>query len=355
MTRAKQPDKKGNSDKENSQSIIADWLVQAIIDSPLSLEEAVATLNLPDFVYQNQPRPLPFERYNQLFEWAAAQLGDGSFGLHVAKNTKISDLGILGYLIVNSSSIQGFCNIVEKFLQIIQRSGEFQLIDDKLRRDTVQLRYRTGMTNQSDATQDVEFTLAMAIKSIRYLLKKPDWTPEETFLVHDKQLQTFERENLLGQTIHYCYAYNAISFDRSLLDTPCSGADPQLQKIVQAQAEQTITADTKNKGELLGKVRWLIGASIGREGFTSEHLAIELGISRRTLHRQLSEQGASFKELRDQLLTDMAMEMLVETDADITEIGYQLGFSEVSAFSRCFKRLTGQSPREFRLRAQRAY
>ena len=73
-----------------------------------------------------------------------------------------------------------------------------------------------------------------------------------------------------------------------------------------------------------------------------------LGLSTRTLSRRLSEKGYTYRQLVQNTQQAISTELLSNTSETVSEIAFQTGFSEQSAFNRAFKRWTGQSPLEFR-------
>jgi len=81
---------------------------------------------------------------------------------------------------------------------------------------------------------------------------------------------------------------------------------------------------------------------------TVEQVASHLNVSARTLQRRLQEEGATFKAIMDELRKDFAIAYLKRIDLSISEIAYLLSYSDSSAFTRSFKRWTGQSPKAFR-------
>jgi YesN/AraC family two-component response regulator len=87
---------------------------------------------------------------------------------------------------------------------------------------------------------------------------------------------------------------------------------------------------------------------------TLEHLAARLHMSARTLHRRLGEEGTSFRRVVKELRRELAERHLRERRLAIGEIGFLLGFSEVSAFHRAFKRWTGWPPFAYRRARARA-
>ena len=66
------------------------------------------------------------------------------------------------------------------------------------------------------------------------------------------------------------------------------------------------------------------------------------------LKRRLAARGLTFRALRNEVIRKVAAEALVETDAEVNAIAKKLGYSQLSAFDRAFKRMTGMSPTVFR-------
>jgi AraC-like DNA-binding protein len=77
-------------------------------------------------------------------------------------------------------------------------------------------------------------------------------------------------------------------------------------------------------------------------------VARALGMSGRTLQRHLNAQGTSHRELLDEARSAAALRHLGADTMSVTDVAFVLGFSEVSAFHRAFRRWTGMGPSEFR-------
>jgi AraC-like DNA-binding protein len=73
-----------------------------------------------------------------------------------------------------------------------------------------------------------------------------------------------------------------------------------------------------------------------------------MGLSPRTLERRLEERGTRFKKLMDDTRRRFAINYLADREHTITEVAFLLGYSEVSAFNRAFKRWSGSTPLEYR-------
>ena len=77
-------------------------------------------------------------------------------------------------------------------------------------------------------------------------------------------------------------------------------------------------------------------------------LAAVLGLSVRTLHRQLREEGTSLQALKDEVRQDQSCEWLQRSDMPIKQIAEKVGFRNEKSFIRAFKSWTGQSPAAWR-------
>ena len=95
-------------------------------------------------------------------------------------------------------------------------------------------------------------------------------------------------------------------------------------------------------------VRRLLLENLARGEPSAAQTARELGLSERTLHRRLRDEGTSFRNILDTIRGELATELLSEPRIGIGEIAFVLGYSEPAAFYRFFRRLTGQTPLAYR-------
>jgi AraC-like DNA-binding protein len=71
-------------------------------------------------------------------------------------------------------------------------------------------------------------------------------------------------------------------------------------------------------------------------------------MSPRTLGRRLAEEGTTFSELLDDLRRQLALRYVGTETHGLSEVAFLLGFSDVAAFYRAFKRWTGRTPLQYR-------
>jgi AraC-like DNA-binding protein len=73
-------------------------------------------------------------------------------------------------------------------------------------------------------------------------------------------------------------------------------------------------------------------------------IAKRLGTSSRSLRRRLRDEGTSFRALLDEVRSTLADEWLDDPKRSITEIGFDLGYTDAANFTRAYRRANGLSP-----------
>ena len=95
----------------------------------------------------------------------------------------------------------------------------------------------------------------------------------------------------------------------------------------------------------LQRVNQIILSNIDNRSLKGAFIAQKLGVNRMYLHRKLKQfcnknAGEYIQSVRIQV----AKEMLLDSEKNISEIYATVGFSDLSYFSKTFKKVTGVSP-----------
>jgi AraC-like DNA-binding protein len=99
---------------------------------------------------------------------------------------------------------------------------------------------------------------------------------------------------------------------------------------------------------LLDSVRRAIAGLMPEGEPKRERVARLLAMSPRTLERRLKQHGVKYKGLVNEMRRRFAFDYLKDRKRSSTEVAFLLGYSEVSALNRAFKRWTGSTPLEYR-------
>jgi AraC-like DNA-binding protein len=114
----------------------------------------------------------------------------------------------------------------------------------------------------------------------------------------------------------------------------------------------TREADRPNSAFIIGSLsrdlRRLLRTELLRSSCSAVTVASLFSMHRRTLNRHLRTEGLAFRQLANQVRFEIACELLANTDMALSQIAAVLRYSEPSAFTRAFRRWSGQSPSAWR-------
>jgi len=115
---------------------------------------------------------------------------------------------------------------------------------------------------------------------------------------------------------------------------------------------QPLSRKSRNETRIVDQARSLMQAVETRD-MPLEDIANRLNISYTSFRRTFREHtGASPHQYRLHLKISAARELLRRTDMRVKEISYRCGFDDEQYFCRMFKRQTGNTPLEFRVRSR---
>lgn len=141
-----------------------------------------------------------------------------------------------------------------------------------------------------------------------------------------------------------------IAFDHRYLDTPISTANAALEKLKVAHC-QSVLGRWKRKFCIIQQVNAILVHRYP-EFPAIEQVAQQLGISRSSLYRKLSERNTSYQCLINQFKREQSINLLKETKMSVEAVAEELGFSDASSFRRAFKSWTGRQPSAIRAQGQ---
>jgi AraC-like DNA-binding protein len=104
-------------------------------------------------------------------------------------------------------------------------------------------------------------------------------------------------------------------------------------------------------GSFVDSVRLEVERELASGNPNVASVARKLGTSSRTLQRRLGDTGLSFRDVVEQVREQLARAYLTDVALPMGEVAQRLGYAEVSAFLRAFKRWTGMTPGQLRAAA----
>jgi len=125
--------------------------------------------------------------------------------------------------------------------------------------------------------------------------------------------------------------------------------DPNAHAMYRTMCDQQLKAQETTNDTLAERVHTHLGM-FNNHFPSAEDVAKSFDMSERSLRRQLSEDGRSFRDLLADARYAKARYLLKHTALPIEDIAAQIGYAESAAFIHAFRRWAGVTPGEFRAR-----
>ena len=283
--------------------------------------------------------------YCRLFDIAARETGDDFFGARFGRCFTPEHFSVVGTLVVSSPTVRDALWALARNYRWIQENSSMQFT---IHRDFASLEYQICDARILRKHQDAELTIAALCGLIRHFLG-PAWQPLETHFEHGRGGSRRDYEKVFGETV-FDQSTNAILIDSAALDLPM----PQRNAVKFAEAQalishQLASVDSaaglrSDRDSRLGLLAHIIESQCKSGDASIGAVAGRMGLTVHGLRRKLRECSAAYDELLLCVRQTAAMRYVESSDYDLTTIALMLGYSELSAFSRAFKRWHGQSP-----------
>lgn len=151
----------------------------------------------------------------------------------------------------------------------------------------------------------------------------------------------------LAAEVLFSQQSNLFVFDASWLDTR-----PQFGNLIAHESVREACArlavQLKEQSGLAGRIGKSMVTNFGRAP-TIGDMAAALGMSEREVRRKLSAEGTSYREICDDVRSQVAMKYLRDTALPVESIAAAIGFDDAANFRRAFRRWTGKAPVEYRV------
>jgi AraC-like DNA-binding protein len=328
-------------------------LVEAAVGRGLRRDELLQDLGIPPELLADPEARVPHEVMRMAWEEIPHRLGDPAFGVHLAEGARPGSLELLDYVTSHSPDLGSAYRKLVRYQRLIHHAAgmRFEIVqsadgngDGDKDRARLSHQIPTGLSISRHAP---EFFMAGSLALGRRLVG-PGFSPLCVEFAHAAPPDTTEHRRFFRTEVLFDRPLTVMSFDADRVSRPLPGADPALSRVLERYAEQLLAAQPPVEESFLDRARRLVCGSLSAELPRAADVARRLGVSERTLLRRLREGGLSYQSLVDSVRKDMALKRLQAPDATPAEVGFFLGFSDVSTFYRAFRRWTGSTPAEFR-------
>lgn len=322
-------------------------LVEAIAAAGGNPDQILRTLGLERSAFKNPEGFIASSIFARILDEAARATGDECFGLHFGEHFNPKDIGPLAYVVLNSPTVAVAIQNAERYHHLHNQAAKLSF---SIEGEQAYFRFLLDLATDS-LRQHNEYSMAVGLNGLR-IIAGSHWAPREVQFAHEAPARTSEHLRVFRAPVLFGYATNALVIERDFVERQVPAADERLYRVLKRQAERVLS-ETPRESDLLAAVRRAIAESMREGDLKLSRVTKKISMSPRALERRLKEHGVVFKKLVDDTRRRFALNYLRDRKHTLTEIAFLLGYSEVSAFNRAFKRWTGSTPLDHRRKTAR--
>lgn len=294
----------------------------------------------------------PLARYpshQSLAFWKLAleTTGNPMLGLDVARQIRPATFHALGYALLASGNLQEMFERLARYFKVVTDAGELRFTRDRGVGKLSLLGDASLITpDVAPAVWCVLDAFMLAVVGGCRLMHGSGFRVLELRLQRPVPEQRLALEAGFQLVPVYGCDDNALLVDEATLLRPLAQGNAELARWNDEAAGQYLAR--LGGDDILSRLQRLLQERLPGGDPSQEDLAACLAMTPRTLQRKLAEAGTTYRALLNDTRHMLALAYLRAGRDSISEIAYLLGFAEVSAFTRAFKRWTGVAPSAWR-------
>jgi AraC-like DNA-binding protein len=291
---------------------------------------------------------IEIDKIDAILRVAIPLIGNPAFGLRAARCWHPSELGVLGYAWLSSSTLRTGLERAARYSRLVGERGATEIEDT---RQGLKVRFGANRGNPAIvpvAAVVVDIAMAILLDLCR-MNTGAALRPVAATLRRRKPEPADAYERFFGCPVQFGVEENTFVLSAKDADRPLPSANRQLAAVFDKLLTEEL--GKLDKSDVVSRCRAAVLEHLSSGEGTEEDTAKQLHMSPRTLQRKLAEANTTYLQLVDDTRKDLALRHLEDPRRSVTDITFSLGFSQPSAFTRAFKRWTGRSPSDYRTKS----
>ncbi|MDQ3264150.1 MAG: AraC family transcriptional regulator [Myxococcota bacterium] len=326
------------------ESRIAELFLARVRTAGLDVAPLLQRFQLPPAVGAGEPILLPLSTFWELSEAVAETIGDPELGATTALGAGRGAYGLWEYVGRNAGTLG---EALERFVRHRSLSDPNLKYSLEVKGREARYCFRVPGQRLGLGRHGNEFSLVM-VKHLACDYVRSELTLRRAWFSHPRPARIDALTSAFGFEPVFDAGENGMAFDAALLELPVASADPALHSLLTRQLEARLTSAAP-PANFVALVEARVQETLQQGGRPAvERIAEQLHMSGRTLQRRLTEHGTSFSAVIDEARKRVACVAVAENKLSLSEIAFLLGYSDVTPFTRAFKRWTGGTPQDAR-------
>jgi len=308
--------------------------------------DLLSQAGIPADTLESDEGRIDSEQFQTFLHLLAERSGNPILGLESGDFVQPGSYSVLGYITMSCATLGEAITRIAPYEKLVGDMGTTRM---RMKGDEVILVWHCNYTDPLVRPQVVDNVFASWINYARWLADRAGAAPLAIRLQRESPGPELEPEYLKrwGCTVEFAAGEDSLSLNKELLCARLRQPDPSLRKTLEAHALSQL-AELDTDSDLAARVKQGIQKQLAGGVTRQDMIAEDLGMTSRTLQRKLSQEGASYQKLLDEVRQQMAEDYLRNTAMSIPDIALRLGYSETTSFHRKFRAVSGKTPGDFR-------
>lgn len=271
---------------------------------------------------------------------------DEAFGLRLGQRLTPSTHGAVGFLANSSPNLLMALKAFQTFLPTRMNFARLEL---KSTQDWLECYAYFDIKLSRETHRALSETVAVVFfECAEFIVGRP-LTEATTSFSHNKPTYSLRYSDYLSGQFEFSTPQLMVKIPMSVCHVTNASANHENYLLAMRQCETMLSQLLSNTHGSKYQIQKMM--LIHPPGaLTEQEAAAALFISKRTLARRLQKEGTSFRQIKDDILSQQASEYLSQSQMSVDAIAALLNYHDSANFRRAFKRWFELSPNQYRQR-----
>jgi AraC-like DNA-binding protein len=312
----------------------------------VALDELLKAADISASVYADPDARVSFESAMRFLRAAVQRTRHPAVGLAAARNHERAQFQLLQYLAASSADVGSAADDLIRFQELLTDQKPLRL---ESHGDDLFLRCGSGRAPRALAEYVVGgLALALGNAFMDYAAvstASKDGPIKCAWFAYPEPTSGPEYREFFAGAVRFEAPANGLLISAAFINAKPRQSNTRVHEMLEQQAVALLQQVSSVK-PLSDRIRALVAEA--PVDTSLERIAARLHMSRSTVKRGLRREDTTYNAIVDQVRQSIALRHLDNPHLNLHEVAFQVGYKDVTAFHRAFRRWTGQSPAEYR-------
>ncbi|MEY8198152.1 MAG: AraC family transcriptional regulator ligand-binding domain-containing protein, partial [Colwellia sp.] len=306
------------------------------------LSTILTHFNLSSEQLAHQGAILTTAQYAQLLKLISTNFDDESFSA-TEQGIRCGAFQLMTQSCITCSNLEKSIERMLSFYRVMSQELNWRMVKTT---ENIEIIFDLTNARKPSTACFSAFMMSIIWRWLSWMIAKPIFLDHVEFTIEQPSFSD-ELVSVFNTEITFDNNHNKLVFNRNYL-THRVKQTPQTLTTFLFNAPECLLSHYKSHLSISHQVREYIETHQEIQKINLEQLADSFCCSPQTLTRSLRRENTQFKEIKEKVIKQRAINLLLKSELTIEQIAFGLGFAEPSTFYRNFKKWTQLTPSQYR-------